>query len=81
MLCFDPSPVWDAGNRYGVSGQLDVSGGAKAAFEAFARTVAKAKSAGLPKPDATVKAEPEAQPADPGKPQQLFETPPNEVPH
>ncbi len=50
VLCFDPSPVWDAGNRYGLAGQLDVSHGAETAFKAFAKSVAQAKSAGLPKP-------------------------------
>ncbi len=58
VLCFDPSPVWDAGNRYGVSGQLNVSGGAKAAFDAFAKAVSKAKSAGLPKPEPEKSASP-----------------------
>lgn len=47
VLCFDQSPLWDAGNRYGLVGQIDVNNGPKAAFNAFAKAVAVAKAAGL----------------------------------
>lgn len=50
VLCFDPSPVWEAGNRYGIAGELNVGGGAKAGFAAFAAAVAKAKAATAPPP-------------------------------
>lgn len=91
VLCFDPSPVWDAGNRYGLTGQLNVSGGAKAAFGAFAQMVAAAKSAGQPKPEPKPKAaasapaadpaDPDADPLPPGKPGQLFDQPSDGIPH
>lgn len=45
VLCFDQSPMWEAGNRYGIAGELNVGGGAKAGFAAFAQAVAKAKAA------------------------------------
>jgi hypothetical protein len=47
VLCFDQSPLWETGNRYGLNGQIDMSGGAKVAFNAFAKAVAAAKHAGL----------------------------------
>jgi hypothetical protein len=44
VLCFDQSPLWEAGNRYGLTGELFVGDGAKKAFRSFADAVAKAKS-------------------------------------
>ena len=45
VLCFDQSPIWEAGNRYGIAGKLDVSRGAADGFKAFAAAVQKARSA------------------------------------
>lgn len=46
VLCFEQSPLWEAGNRYGIAGNLDVSKGAKAGFAAFAAAVKEARSRG-----------------------------------
>ncbi len=48
VVCFNQSPTWEAGNRYGITGELDVSGGAEAGYRLFDATVAKARAAGLP---------------------------------
>jgi hypothetical protein len=60
VLCFDQSPLWEAGNRYGIAGKLDVSSGAKRAFDAFAKLVSSAKAASrqLPPPPAAAPASP-----------------------
>ena len=44
VLCFDQSPLWEAGNRYGITGQIDVSAGAEAGFKAFSDSVRKART-------------------------------------
>jgi hypothetical protein len=66
VLCFDQSPLWEAGNRYGVQGELAVGNGAGRAFRAFAELVSKAKAATAPKPPA----EPQAAPVQAPAPQQ-----------
>jgi hypothetical protein len=47
VICFDQSPTWEAGNRYGITGELDVSNGALNGFKAFAGAVSAARAAGL----------------------------------
>lgn len=48
IICFDQSPSWDAGNRYGITGELVANDGADKAFKAFAELVAKARGTGKP---------------------------------
>ncbi|HEY1187703.1 MAG TPA: AAA family ATPase [Gemmata sp.] len=48
VLCFDTSPMWEAGNRYGLSGELNVGNGAGNGFKAFSAAVARAKAATAP---------------------------------
>lgn len=36
VICFDQSPCWEAGNRYGITGQVLAMNGAQSAWEAFA---------------------------------------------
>lgn len=48
VLCFDSSPMWEAGNRYGIAGKLNVGNGAKGGFATFAKAVAAAKAASKP---------------------------------
>lgn len=50
VLCFDTSPMWEAGNRYGIAGELNVGNGAANGFRAFAAAVAKAKASAAAKP-------------------------------
>lgn len=50
VLCFDSSPMWEAGNRYGIGGKLNVGNGAKAGFAAFAKAVSTAKASAQPAP-------------------------------
>lgn len=44
VLCFDQSPQYDAGNRYGINGKIDLSRGAKDGYAAFAGAVKAARS-------------------------------------
>lgn len=44
VICFNQSPTWEAGNRYGISGELDVSDGAAAGFKKFDAVVEKARA-------------------------------------
>lgn len=44
-LCFDQSPLWDAGNRYGLSGSIDASGGADKAYHDFQAALDRARGA------------------------------------
>lgn len=55
VLCFDTSPMWEAGNRYGISGELNVGNGAANGFKTFANAVAKAKAATAPAPSSNGK--------------------------
>lgn len=64
VLCFDQSPLWEAGNRYGLAGKIDVSGGAANGFKAFASAVAKAK-ASTAKPAANGQTSPASPPPPP----------------
>lgn len=36
-ICFQESPAWEAGNRYGIQGTISVSNGAKEAWASFAK--------------------------------------------
>ncbi len=68
VLCFDSSPMWEAGNRYGIAGKLNVGNGAKSGFAAFAKAVATAKASAQPAPAAPVQTSaptPAAPPAPP----------------
>lgn len=52
LLCFDQSPLWDAGNRYGLTGSIDVGGGAAKAYVDYAAALeaARGHSASVPLP-------------------------------
>lgn len=52
LLCFEQSPLWDAGNRYGLTGSISVDGGAAKAYRDFATALnaARGKSASVAEP-------------------------------
>lgn len=71
VLCFNQSPTWDAGNRFGIEGNLDVGDGAERGWRLFAKTLADAKARGAgrqppppppPAPPATATQQPAADP-------------------
>lgn len=62
-LCFDQTPMWEAGNRYGMSFRLDMGGGPQRAWNAFAKAVAAAKQAATTAPTGDKPAAPEPAPA------------------
>ena len=64
VLCFDQSPQYDAGNRYGITGKIDVSRGAEAGYKAFSAAVRAARAGQDARPDGTSArpAEPQAEP-------------------
>ena len=64
VLCFDQSPQYDAGNRYGIGGKVDVSRGAEAGYRSFAAAVRTARSGGDTRPDGT-KVQPPSPPPPP----------------
>ncbi len=43
VICFEQSPLWEAGNRYGISGAITVNNGADAAYKTFTAAVTKAR--------------------------------------
>lgn len=66
VLCFDQSPAYEAGNRYGIIGKVDCSDGAKNAFGQFAALVRDAKSGATKQPPKQVDVTaPPAQPPAP----------------
>lgn len=67
VLCFDQSPQYDAGNRYGITGKIDVSDGAERGYKAFAAAVRAARAGQDARPDGT-SARPAAPAADPAPP-------------
>lgn len=78
ILCFDQSPVWEAGNRYGITGELDVGNGAKNAFGAFAKLVSEAKASSLAAKTPVSTAAPEGEQRP--DPQPTSSAPPASVP-
>lgn len=63
VLCFDQSPQYDAGNRYGITGKIDVSGGAENGYKAFAGAVRAARAGQDSRPDGTsARPQPQQQP-------------------
>ena len=65
VICFDPSPTWDAGNRYGLSGILDVSGGAEEGFKKFEGAIRTARSAAVGNGNASPSPPPTSSPPSP----------------
>ncbi len=60
VLCFDQSPQYDAGNRYGLTGRLEIDGGGAKAWAAFAGAVKTARGQARTKPAAPTPPSPDA---------------------